>query len=247
MMLFLVRYGEVFLKSEPVRKRFEDQLIANIKSAIPRARIERRRGRIIIEAEDGSALSKIFGIVSYSPVQAVEPKISTMEKAVVSFVKKGKTFALRVNRPNKKFPLTSQEIAMKLGSAVVKATGNKVDLSNPETEVFVEVFEDVAFLFTETVKGPGGLPLGVSGRLLLLNKDQDSERAGWMMMKRGCTLDVLGKQTPLIEQWSIGHEVRYVEGSLDENMKNYPALVTGDKEVPTEYKGYPVFTPLLGL
>ncbi|MCK4327597.1 MAG: hypothetical protein KAW41_03905 [Candidatus Diapherotrites archaeon] len=245
-MLFLVRYGELFLKSEPVKKRFEQRLIANLQAGMPGAKITRRRGRILVEDKSGEAIGKIFGIVSYSPVTTCEPTLEEMKKAVVPLVHEG-TFALRVNRPFKGFPKTSQEIAVELGSAVVEAKGNKVNLSKPDQEVFVEVFEDVVYVFTETIRGPGGLPLGTSGRLLLLNDSKDAQRAGWMMMKRGCTLDILGEKSPLIEEWSIGHEVNYADGGVEELMENYPALVTGGKEPPTAKKPYPVFQPLLGI
>jgi len=246
MTLFLVRYGELFLKSEPVKKRFEQQLIANIRAGMPDAKVTRRRGRILVENESGDTIGRIFGIVSYSQVTTCEPTMEEMKKAVVPLVHEG-TFALRVNRPYKQFPKTSQEIAVALGSAVVEAKGNKVNLSAPDQAVFVEVFEDVVYVFTETISGPGGLPLGTSGRLLLLNDSKDSERAAWMMMKRGCTIDVLGEKSSLIEEWSIGHKINYVEGDAEELMDGYPALVSGSRELPTEKKPYPVFQPLLGI
>lgn len=245
-MNFLVRYGELFLKSEYVRNEWEKQLTANIRAGIPTAKITSRRGRIIVEASDGAMLGKIFGIVSYSPVQTAEPAIEKMAQAVMPFVGDG-TFALRINRPFKGYPMTSQEIAVALGSAVVKAKGNRVNLSKPDHEVFVELFEDVAYVYKETMPGPAGLPLGTAGRLLLLNDGKDAERAGWMMMKRGCTLDVLGPKSPLLEQWSIGHKVGYVDGTADELMEGYPALIVGSRELPTQKKPYPVFQPLIGI
>lgn len=246
MTLYLVRYGELFLKSDYVKKEFENQLIANIRAGIPTAKITCRRGRIVVECDDENTLGKIFGIVSYSPVQTVEPEIEKMEEAVVPLVHEG-TFAMRINRPYKKYPLTSQEIAVKLGSAVVEAKGNKVNLTKPDQEIFVEVFEDIAYIFTGTIKGPGGLPLGTGGRLLLLNEDKDSERAGWMLMKRGCTLNVLGQKSEFLEDWSIGHKINYIDGELEQVMENYPALVTGNKDLPTEKRPYPVFQPLIGV
>ncbi|MFC2174627.1 THUMP domain-containing protein [archaeon] len=246
MTLFLVRYGELFLKSEPVKRQFEQRLLANIGAGIPGAKITRRRGRILVEADSGETLGKIFGIVSYSPVHTCESTLEAMKKVVVPLVHEG-TFALRINRPFKGFPKTSQEIAIELGSAVVEAKGNKVNLSSPDQAVFVEVFEDVTYIFTETIPGPGGLPLGTSGRLLLLNDGKNAERAGWMMMKRGCTIDVLGEKSELLDEWSIGQKVNYVKGNTDELMKDYPALVSGSRELPTEQKPYPVFQPLLGI
>ncbi len=246
MTLYLVRYGELFLKSDHVKKEFENHLISNIRAGIPDAKINRRRGRILVECDDEKTLGKIFGIVSYSPVQTTDSIIEQISEMIIPLVHPG-TFALRVNRPFKGYPLTSQEIAVKLGSKVVEAKGNKVNLSKPDQEVFVEVFEDITYIFTESFPGPGGLPLGTGGRLLLLNKDKDSERAGWMMMKRGCTLDVIGEKSEFLEQWSIGQKVSYTEGNIEELMDRYPALVTGDRNIPTENKDYPIFQPLIGV
>ena len=246
MTLYLVRYGELFLKSEQVKKQFEDQLIANIRAGIPEAKITRRRGRVLVECPDGATLGKIFGVVSFSPVHAVESDIAAMSEASIPLVKEG-TFALRVNRPYKNFPLNSQEIAVKVGSAIVKAKGNRVDLSNPSQELFIEVFEDTTYIFTGKIPGPGGLPLGTAGRALLLNDGKNAERAGWMIMKRGCAVDISGERSKLLEEWSIGHKIGYVDGELDNLMKNYPALVTGSTEIQTKKLPYPVFTPLMGV
>ncbi len=246
MTLYIVRYGELFLKSENVRKRFEGQLVSNILAAMPHARISRRRGRVLVDCDGRQLLGKIFGIVSFSKAQAVEPTVEAMARAAIPLVKPG-TFALRVNRPYKKFPMTSQEIAVEVGSEIVKAKGNKVNLSSPSQEIFIEVFEDVAYVFTEKSPGSGGLPLGTAGRVLLLNDGKNAERAGWMMMKRGCTLDVLGERSPLLESWSIGHPINYVSGDAKELMKGYPALVTGSTKIPTEKMPCPVFQPLMGV
>lgn len=102
------------------------------------------------------------------------------------------TFAVRVKRGNKAYPATSQDLERELGAAIVEATGLEVDLERPDLTVAVEIVEDTAFVLLERVEGPGGLPVGVSGRVLtLLSSGFDSPVAAWRMMKRGCVSDFI--------------------------------------------------------
>ena len=100
------------------------------------------------------------------------------------------TFAVRVKRGNKSYPATSQELEREIGAAIISATGLRVDLERPDLTVAVEIVEDTAFVLLEKVGGPGGLPVGVSGRVLvLLSSGFDSPVAAWRMAKRGCVVD----------------------------------------------------------
>lgn len=102
------------------------------------------------------------------------------------------TFAVRAKRSDKSFPENSQELERRLGAAIVEATGLGVDLEHPDLTVAVEIVEDTAFVLLERVEGPGGLPVGVSGRVLtLLSSGFDSPVAAWRMMKRGCVSDFI--------------------------------------------------------
>jgi thiamine biosynthesis protein ThiI len=100
------------------------------------------------------------------------------------------TFAIRPRRSG--VSISSEQIGRVVGDAVRTATGSSVDLDEPDLEIFVEARKDRAFIFTEVVKGVGGLPLGSQGKMLvLISGGIDSPVAAWMMMKRGCPVTLL--------------------------------------------------------
>ena len=100
-------------------------------------------------------------------------------------------FALRVRRRDRNFPIRSQAIAEAVGRAILERTAwDRVDLSNPAFTIFIEPHEEAIYLWTRRVKGPGGLPVGVAGRLVgMLSGGFDSPVAAWMMAGRGASLD----------------------------------------------------------
>ncbi|MGB8955071.1 MAG: tRNA uracil 4-sulfurtransferase ThiI, partial [Tumebacillaceae bacterium] len=101
------------------------------------------------------------------------------------------TFKVEGRRADKRFPLTSPEIAREVATHVLKnVEGLKVDVHNPELTLTVEVRESKAYLLCDIIPGPGGLPVGMSGKvMLLLSGGIDSPVAGWMAMKRGATVE----------------------------------------------------------
>lgn len=100
-------------------------------------------------------------------------------------------FALRVRRRDRNFPIRSQAIAESIGRAILERTAwDRVDLSNPALTIFIEPHEEAIYLWTRRVKGPGGLPVGVAGRLVgMLSGGFDSPVAAWMMAGRGAAVD----------------------------------------------------------
>ncbi|MFZ5501315.1 MAG: tRNA sulfurtransferase, partial [Candidatus Micrarchaeota archaeon] len=104
---------------------------------------------------------------------------------------KGKKIRVSAKRSDKSFPMGSQDINRVIGASLVEA-GCGVDLKNPEATVFIEILPGRALISTEKIRGPGGLPVGSSGKLLsLLSGGIDSPVSSWLMMKRGCTVDLL--------------------------------------------------------
>ncbi len=103
----------------------------------------------------------------------------------------GKGFALRVRRRDRKFPIRSQVVAETVGSAILDRTAwDRVDLSNPALTIFIEPHEEAVYVWTRRVRGPGGLPVGIAGRLVgMLSGGFDSPVAAWMMAGRGAALD----------------------------------------------------------
>lgn len=190
-MLFVVHYSEIALKGKN-RKRFVKKLIENIKEASRKKIIVRKPwGRILIEANEdiSSSLSKVFGISWFARVHEVKLDFNEIEKKALELIRQEKVnyFSVKVKRANKKFSMTSLQIASKLGDSIKRETGKSVNLRNPELTLYVEILEDSALVYKEKIEGLGGLPVGVSGRVIhLLSGGIDSPVAAFMMMKRGC-------------------------------------------------------------
>jgi len=214
----LVRYGEIGLKSASVRRRFEQQLVADIRrrhamAGVPCV-ISQARGRIFIDSDDCrkscEILSRTFGVVSFSPVTKVSSEVEELKKAVLEFAKplmfKGASFAVRSRRSGN-HPYTSQEIAGTLGEAILKdnaSLGITVDLEEPDVEVFVEVRDRSAYLFSTALPGPGGMPLGSQGRALSVVDSENGLASTWLMMKRGCSMLIMTPDRSLVdplEKW----------------------------------------------
>lgn len=187
----LVHYSEIGIKGGN-RRFFEKKLVENIKNATG-AKVERKRGRIIltkVKAKDVDKLRKIAGISNFSIAEEVPLSMRSMEKCVANIAKKSKakSFRITASRSDKSFKHTSPELNRLLGGAVWKATKKKVDLHNPELEIFVEV-ADKAYVYSEKVQSVGGLPVGTAGKLVcLLSGGIDSPVAAYRMMSRGCKI-----------------------------------------------------------
>ncbi len=206
-MLLLVRYGEIGLKSASVRRRFEQQLVSDIRrrhalQQLPCV-ITQARGRLYVDSNDWrrscEILSRTFGVVSFSPVQQVTSELDDLTKAVVEsagpLLFKGATFAIRTRRSGN-HPYTSQSLAKSLGAAVLERyqpLGIKVDLGQPDVEIFVEVRDRKAHLFNSTLQGPGGMPLGSQGKVLSVVDSKEAVASTWLLMKRGCSVLVAAK------------------------------------------------------
>ncbi len=189
----IVRYSEIGLKSKPVRARMERALIKHLKKSLGNVEIKRTYGRIFVygenEREIAEKASKVFGVKSTSPAVETAADLSELIKSIVEYAKKtirqGESFALRVRREGE-HTYTSQDVAVKAGAEVVKATNAKVKLKNPDREIFVEIRGDRAYIYHEVIPGVGGLPYGTQGRAVaLVSGGIDSPVATFLAMKRG--------------------------------------------------------------
>ena len=221
----LVRYGEIGIKSPVVRKRFEKKLISNIKKLI-KCKITINQGRIFLFPEEHDkaleSLKKIFGVVSYSPTVSTETDHDSIKETVQNYIKelmdKGefnseKPFAVKCRRVGT-HKFSSREMAGFCGAAVIEITDAPVDLSNPEFRLYIEVREDVTYIFHDKIPGPGGLPIGTQGRMIsLVSSGIDSPVATYLMMKRGCDITILNFNN---------HP--YTSGSNDKIIKIYQKL-----------------------
>ncbi len=200
----MVRYGELFLKSEPVKRQFIQLLQRNIGKALESEglshRFELHRGRILIHGDDPPAIaavvSRIFGIVEVSVCTLAKSTIPDVSRAAVeraaARLRNGGSFAVRARRQGVE-GITSQEIGAQVGSAIIDMFPSAtVDLRSPEYEVFVEMREFGSLVYDSPIPAPGGLPWGTQGRALaLLSAGIDSPVATWLMMKRGCEMACL--------------------------------------------------------
>ncbi|MFA4876613.1 MAG: tRNA uracil 4-sulfurtransferase ThiI [Methanoregula sp.] len=199
--LVMARYGELFLKSEPVKRHFIGMLLRNIRKALLASgitcRYETPRGRILIYGDDpktvAGIVSRIFGIVDVSICHRTTGSLQDLSETALSLAQPhlsaGMSFAVRAKRQHKT-GLTSQELGTEVGSWVFDhIPGLEVDLDTPDYEIFVEVREFGGLVYDERICGPGGLPWGTQGRVLvLLSAGIDSPVASWLSMKRGCEI-----------------------------------------------------------
>lgn len=205
-MKYFIRYGEIGVKSQKIRRKFENKLMHNIKTGL-NCRFINDNGRIILisnEEDDvkvRQVLSRVFGIVSYSPVydSKTDKKEITMlvNKKITELIEEGKfipeneSFAVKCRRVgNHEF--SSQEMAAFVGSVVIDLTNARVNLSCPDLTLYVEVRDDKTFIYSEKIKGLGGLPVGTQGRVVcLISGGIDSPVAAFQMLKRGCSITLL--------------------------------------------------------
>ncbi|HYK93320.1 MAG TPA: THUMP domain-containing protein [Thermoplasmata archaeon] len=201
----LLRYGELALKSPPVRREFEHRLRRNILEQFVAAgvscRLRADHGHFYVEAEREepatSLLRRVFGVTSLSQVVEVETERVKIREAALQLVdpklSPGSTFAVRARRTGQ-HAFTSQELARDLGGDILERWPDralKVDLDSPQVELFVEVRGPRTYLYTDRSRGPGGLPLGVAGQVVALVDGRRGALGAFLMMKRGCRCAVV--------------------------------------------------------
>ncbi len=194
----VIHYGEVTLKRSR-RGRFEKILRGNIEklTGLP---VRRLQGRFVIDLSPETPLDevlervgRVFGVVWYAPAVKASSLDELREKLleILSSIKP-RSLKIDTRRSDKRFPMTSLEVSKKLGAFLSSRLGARIDLKAPERTVLVEITEDGIYASFEKLRGPGGLPLGSSGRVLgLISGGARSALACWLMMKRGCRVDLL--------------------------------------------------------
>jgi len=162
-------------------------------------KMTRKRGRIYIEASDpqkiANAMTRVFGISSVSvatkTTSDVEEILQTTMEAAEKTIKANSTFAVRCHRVGT-HSFSSVDICREAGARIQAALKNRtpvVNLTNPQHTINVEIREGEAYVFTETLSGAGGFPVGSQGKLVcLLSGGIDSPVAAWLAMKRGCPI-----------------------------------------------------------
>jgi len=205
----LIRYDEIGIKGKN-RPDFVRRLVANLRRAtgLSKEEVQIEWGRIYLHPSGDpqklcDRLATVFGVKSCSVVLVVPPELERIQEAAIELARRAvargaRTFKIEARRSVRTFPLTSMEINQQVGRAVLRALPElRVDVRAPDVTIEVEVRQEGVFLCSERIAGPGGLPVGVSGRaLLLLSGGIDSPVAGWMLMKRGVAVDAVYFHSP---------------------------------------------------
>ena len=202
--IVLIRYGEIHLKGNN-RPYFLKLLEANIAKAVAVYGCSVRSNRTRYEVQGincdniaavQNSLLSVSGITSISAAAKVPSDFESLQRTVLEYIPKSKkaTFRMTVNRADKRYKYNSDYIARELGAYILsKRKRMAVDLHNADIDIRVDIREDgSAYIFDKILQGAGGMPVGSAGRgLLLLSGGLDSPVAGYLMAKRGMSLDAV--------------------------------------------------------
>ena len=194
----LLKVGELALKRRN-RGRFVNRLVRQLErglDGLEGVEIRERAGVLVVTADDPDAAfaraRDVIGISLLHPAIAVKRSPEAACAAAIELARgsEARSFAIRARRRDKSFPLSSRDLAIRAGAAVQGELGLAVDLGRPDLEVHLEVDRDAIYAYTERIPGRGGLPVGSSGRaLVLLSGGIDSPVAAYRMMRRGLRCD----------------------------------------------------------
>ncbi len=210
---FLIKYAEIGVKGKN-RYIFEEALVQQIKYAVRRCegefKVTRTQGRIYVEAlsefdfdEVVDSLKTVFGISGICPVVYVEDEgFEKLGEEIIRYIgevypEADKSFKVNARRARKNYPLTSMEINCEIGGILLDAyPGMRVDVHKPDILLNIEIREKI-YIYSETIPGPGGMPVGTGGKaMLLLSGGIDSPVAGYMIAKRGVKIDAVYFHAP---------------------------------------------------
>jgi thiamine biosynthesis protein ThiI len=268
--IILARYAEVGLKSSGVRRYFESILLDNMLTALQahglEALITCEQGRIYITTdridECLPVLRRVFGVASVSPALISDSAMEEMQKAAAEYsrtvLREGQSFAVKARREGN-HPYKSMDVGREVGSAIFLANedrGVRVDLTHPDVTFYVEVRERKAYIFSEYLSGPGGLPMGSQGKVVALVETERDALAAWMLMKRGCRVFVSTSSqeaASMLGAWDPRLKV-FVGRDLQKVLHDVKALATvhgygiGDIDRIKELRSQvPAFFPLTGM
>lgn len=199
----VVHYHEVGLKGRN-REFFEATLTRNLRRALRGtgyARVRHGFGRIVVEfkpdaliEQAGRRAARVFGVAYVGVGKRVEPDLDVLSRVALELMQQQPfgSFRVRARRSYSSFERSSRDINTVVGQVIKDATGARVDLTNADATAWIELFGNSAIVYRSRLEGPGGLPVGVSGRLLaLLSGGIDSPVAAWRMMRRGAEVELV--------------------------------------------------------
>ena len=211
----MVRFGELNTKGKN-KKEFIRILATNIKSALkewPELTIETRYDHIYVGLNNlpyepvMERLQDVSGIHALSLVYRSEKDVDIVKENALALIREeeGKTFKVKVKRGDKTFPLISDEITRIVAGHILRNSPNlKVDVHNPDILLSIEVRNEATYIFTKSVLGAGGYPLGVGGKTMhMLSGGIDSPVAAYLMMKRGVSIECIHFASPPYTQMGV--------------------------------------------
>ena len=194
----IAHYQEIVLKGKN-RHIFVKKLIENIKYAtagLGVKHIRHKDGRIILDLSAGAResiisdrLTKTFGIANLVLTHRISNDVNVFKDEILQHVKgrEFNSFRVSTKRGYKGYPLTSMDIDRIVGAHIKEATGAKVNLTNPELTIFIQILSGETYFYVDKIQGPGGLPVGTGGTVVcLLSGGIDSPVAAYRIMRRGC-------------------------------------------------------------
>lgn len=210
---FLIKYAEIAVKGKN-RYLFEDALVKQMRLALESVegdfQVIKEQGRVYVLCPDNydfdeavEALQRVFGIVGISPVMIFPDQgLEQTKKDVLEYMQArypdfSGTFKVYTRRAKKSYPVPSMEVSAELGGVILDHfPGASVDVHTPELTLSVEIREKI-YVYSETLPGPGGMPVGTNGKaMLLLSGGIDSPVAGYMIAKRGVKIDAVYFHAP---------------------------------------------------
>ena len=210
---FLIKYAEIAIKGKN-RYLFEDALVKQMRLALESVegdfQVIKEQGRVYVLCPDNydfdeavEALQRVFGIVGISPVMIFPDQgLEQTKKDVLEYMQArypdfSGTFKVYTRRAKKSYPVPSMEVSAELGGVILDHfPGASVDVHTPELTLSVEIREKI-YVYSETLPGPGGMPVGTNGKaMLLLSGGIDSPVAGYMIAKRGVKIDAVYFHAP---------------------------------------------------
>jgi thiamine biosynthesis protein ThiI len=243
--------GEIGIKSAWTRRTYERRLTQNIKATlkhhnIPYDAVFRQQGRIYIRTSHAQQaahkLTKVFGISSLSPASQTTSKLEDITILALRHaqqkLRRQTTFAVKCKRVGT-HPYTSREVCQQIGQKILETHPElqlEVNLRNPDTTIGIEIRENQAYIYTETIPAPDGLPIGTQPKIVALIKpDPNSPVACWLTMKRGCpfvpvhftenqnhnqnTTKQVKEICKTLSEWSIGHPTKLYLVPHSQNLK----------------------------
>ncbi len=191
-------YHEIGLKRNN-RSYFEERLRENMRRALaglPFRAVRRLSGRLVVEVPDdfpleegAERLRKVFGLSSVSQGWVASPELEELKTLVWQLIRDRsfETFRITTRRADKRYPFTSQQVNEQVGAYVQQRSGRRVKLENPDLNCGIELVGSSAFVYFDKLAAVGGLPVGASGRVVvLISGGIDSPVAAYRVMKRGC-------------------------------------------------------------